>query len=154
MFARNFKCITLIACCLLLSACATPYQSYKFRLSSLLIPNPGGYKSEKGPEGSLKVIFYGNRAIQEEKVIQYTLLRIAQIGEQKHKKYIALYQTFTDVALGRKSFIPAVNMTLNAPTGYAYVYYSNQEKPGDLSVDKIYKKYAKYLKGGALNEVF
>jgi hypothetical protein len=122
--------LLIIVSIITLTACATTYHG---RSSS------GGYASEKVMGGYLRVEFDGNSSTSKADVLRFAMRRIAEIGRNKHQKYVALYHSLSDTAIDVKSDAPVFAEVYVFPIAYAYVKYSNQKQPGDLSVETIYK---------------
>lgn len=72
-------------------------------------------------------------------VSRYAMRRIAEIGRERNRKYVAVYHSLTDAAIDVKSDTPVFAKVYVWPIAYAYVKYSNQKQPGDLSVETVYK---------------
>lgn len=129
--------VAIIGMLTVLAGCSvqTPYQSMSAR---------GGYQSQNVPGGFVKVMFFANTFTKPKLVKAYTMLRIAQIGMQKHKKYFEMYKSISAAAAFESSEQPAIDLTFNEPMGYAYVHYGNKKQFNSRSVAKTYKEYVKY----------
>lgn len=63
----------------ILAACATPYQQADFFL--------GGYRDLQLAPDVFRVAFYGNSSTSQERVIDFALLRAAELASQHGAKY-------------------------------------------------------------------
>lgn len=122
----------IISLSVLMVGCATTYQKNGIF---------GGYSNSQAPAGYTKVTFNGNGYTSSLKTKQYAMMRIADLGAQRHRRYFSLYQTMTDIALDRKASTPAVTILFDKPQATAYVKFSNRRSPGDFSVAEIHQKF-------------
>lgn len=110
-----------LAAGLLLSACATPYQSSGMT---------GGHAEAKGP-GNLRMIGFGaNGYTSSEVTQQYALYRAAEVAQSLNKPFFIMYDSLTSAALERPSAMPRVGMALGKPQAVAFVLLLDAPRPG------------------------
>ncbi len=126
---------------ILTAACVTytPYQ--KATATSFT----GGYSDKPAANGFTKVSFAGNGYLSAGLAQRYVLLRAAQLGQQKSKRYFSLYTSLEDAVKGRKSQMPITVQQFNTQSAYAYVKYHQHYTKGDMSVKQTYNNYKQFL---------
>jgi len=134
---RTIVWLSLTGVTALLVGCATSYHSLSFT---------GGY-SETHISGNLyEIKFNGNSYISYNRINEYLLLRAAQLGKRKHKKYFTIYSSPYAALRGIDSYEPISFTAADKPNGYIYVVYKNTKIDyNSFSVDNTYKKYKHYL---------
>lgn len=117
------KC-TLVAC-LLMSGCATQYQSGKF--------SPfGGYADSPVNEKLQKVVFSGNGYTEVDTAIKYAKFHCAEIAEKNNKPYFVMYASLKHAALDKSTLQPNSGSVGGKPAAFAYLLLSDVEIPGAI----------------------
>ncbi|MFV8451338.1 CC0125/CC1285 family lipoprotein [Vibrio campbellii] len=108
---------TLLVPLVLLSGCATTYQSNGFS---------GGYSETQLDENVFKVAFRGNGYTSKERVADFTLLRSAELAMQNGYKYFVIVDANSYTVNGTYTTPTTVTTNLNANTyGTANTFGNN-----------------------------
>lgn len=113
----------LLMSCLLLTGCATTYQSGNFSFT-------GGYFDSPVNDKLEKVVFAANGFTSVETTVKYTLFHCAEIAQEKEKPYFLVYNSLRQAAFGAPSQNPATGVVGGKPASYAYLFLSDVESPG------------------------
>ncbi|MFZ6734950.1 CC0125/CC1285 family lipoprotein [Undibacterium sp. Ji42W] len=131
------KLCFLLASSILLSACATSYQSSGIT---------GGYYQIPGPGKLDKVIFSGNGFIKPDSVQDYALYRAAEIAKSKNKPYFILYRTLVHAAKDVPAYSPLVGWMDGKPVAYSFVLYLDEFQTGAFTTATVLTDLAKVVR--------
>lgn len=132
------KLCLLLASSVLLSACATSYQSDGIT---------GGYYEIPGPGQLDKVAFSGNGLIKPSSVQNYALYRAAELAKSKNKPYFIIYRTLVDAARNNPGNLPLVGWMQGKPVAYSFVLYLDESRPGAFTTATVLADMAKVVGG-------
>lgn len=132
-----------IAAGILLSGCATSYQS-----SGLT----GGHQEQKAP-GKLELVgFSGNGFISTELVQVYATYRCAELAKSKNKPFFVMYNTLVAAALNKPSATPRVGSAHNKPIATTFVLMLDAPRPGANNTDDVLTDLKKIIDSGKLEK--
>lgn len=115
------RILTGFATVVLLSGCATQYQS-----SGLT----GGHSEAKGP-GKLEIVsFSANGYTSAALAQQYALYRCAEVAKAHNKPFFMMYESLVDAARERPGSVPRVGQALNKPIATAFILLLDAPRPG------------------------
>lgn len=124
------KGISIIVSILILTGCATSYQSGAFSFT-------GGYYEVPVNEKLTKVVFSGNGYIENETASQYTLFRCAELASKQNKPYFYIYENLVFASFGRASKTVSNGSIGGKPVTYTYVRFIDAEAEGAISTKEI-----------------
>jgi hypothetical protein len=106
------RLITSLATIVVLTGCATQYQSSGFT---------GGHLDQQGPGKLHMVVFSANGYTAPELAQKYALYRCAEVAQSLHKPFFTMFDSLTSAALERPSSIPRIGIVQNKPTATAFI---------------------------------
>jgi len=127
------RCFCAAAAALMLSACATQYQS-----SGLT----GGHYETAGPGKLEKVHFSGNGYITSDVVQKYAMYRCAEIAKKKGKPHFVIYDGLMAAALDRTATLPRVGAVGNKPTAAAFLLLLDRPREGSHETQAVLAELA------------
>ena len=108
----NRICAAMLAACIGLGGCATPYSS-----SGLT----GGFFQERVNDRLVKVNFVGNGYITADRVQTFALYRCAEMARDAKKPYFTLYDGLLAAARDLPSEKPRVGTLGGKPIAFAFI---------------------------------
>jgi hypothetical protein len=115
------RIVTSIAAILLVSGCATQYQS---------VGMTGGHFEEKGP-GKLEVVTFAANGYTSAALAQnYALYRCAEVAQARNKPFFLMYDSLVNAARERPGSMPRVGQVQNKPVATAYILLLDAPQPG------------------------
>ncbi len=128
---------------LLLSACATSYQSMGMT---------GGHLEQKGPGALEMVAFSANGYTKPELAQKYALYRCAELAKARHKPFFLMYSSLVAAARNDATETPRVGQVQNKPTATAFVLMLDGPKPGAHNTDDVLADLKKVIETGTLEK--
>lgn len=110
-----------IGAALLLSGCATQYQSTGLT---------GGHTDLQGPGKLHMVVFSANGYTSSELTEKYALYRSAEVAQSLNKPFFIMYDSLTSAAMERPSNRPRMGIVQNKPTATAFILPLDTPRPG------------------------
>lgn len=129
------KKIALLLLATTLTAC-TPYVDGNTPFSIY-----GGYTSKELPGGVVKVEFDGNAYTSMDQVVASTLRRAAELAQDKHMPYFAMYGSLSDIARHKKIRKPVIASDGMTHITYGYFVFHPTYEPNDFSTAAILQPY-------------
>ena len=124
------KGISILVSILILTGCATSYQSGAFSYT-------GGYYEVPVNEKLTKVVFSGNGFLENETASQYTLFRCAELANKQNKPYFYIYENLFQASLEHPSKTVSNGSVGGKPITYTYVRFLDREADGAISTKEI-----------------
>lgn len=135
--------LLLAAAGVLLSGCATAYQSPGLT---------GGHYEQKGP-GTLELVsFSANGYTKPELAQKYALYRCAERAKAKNKPFFIMYTSLVNAARNVPTDTPHVGLALGKPTATALVLLLDAPRPGAHHTDDVMADLRKVIETGSLNQ--
>ena len=123
------KIYSFIAC-LLVSGCATQYQSGKF--------SPfGGYSDSSVNEKLQKVVFSGNGYTDVDTAVKYARFHCAEIAEKNKKSYFLMYASLKHAAFEKSTLQPNSGSVGGKPAAFAYLLLSDSDVAGAIKTNDV-----------------
>jgi len=130
-----------LACAIVLSGCATQYQSAGLT---------GGHRDGHGP-GKLEMVqFLGNGYISPELTQKYALYRSAEVAKSKNKPFFVLYDSLRSAARDLPGTTPQVGMIQGKPAATAFLLLLDAPRPGALDTQATLDELQKVVASGEL----
>lgn len=136
----NVKCAALLAVCVGLAGCATPYSSFGLT---------GGYSQKRVNDRLVKVSFSGNGYIAADRVQMLALYRCAEMAHEAKKPYFILYDSLMAAARDLPSSQPRVGSLGGKPEAFALVKLEDGPRPGALKASAVLEELAPQVQSGA-----
>jgi hypothetical protein len=115
------RIVTGLAAALLMSGCATHYQS-----SGLT----GGHSEAKGP-GKLEMVRFAANGYTSAALTQnYALYRCAEVAQAHNKPFFMMYDSLLSAARELPGSMPRVGLVQNKPTATAFILLLDAPRPG------------------------
>ena len=112
---------TGVAAALLMSGCATQYQS---------VGLTGGHFEAKGP-GKLEFVTFSANGYTSAALAQnYALYRCAEVAQAHNKPFFLMYDSLANAARERPGSMPRVGQALNKPVATAFILLLDAPRPG------------------------
>ncbi|MES2323109.1 MAG: hypothetical protein V4633_12665 [Pseudomonadota bacterium] len=135
--------LRLLASCaaaLLLSACATPYQSAGLT---------GGHIDQKGAARLEPVIFAANGFTSSDIAQQYALYRCAEMAKSRNKPFFLLYSSLLAAAHEQPSTMPRVGTVQNKPVATAFILMLDGPHRGAHNTQDVMEDLAQVIATGS-----
>ena len=136
----KLKCAAVLALCVGLAGCATPYSSSGFT---------GGYTQLRVNERLVKVNFFGNGYIAADRVQTFALYRCAEMAREAKKPYFILYDSLTAAARDVPSSQPRVGTLGGKPVAFALVKLEDGPRRGAQEVSAVLAALAPQVQPGS-----
>jgi len=133
----------LLLAAVLLSGCATPYQS---------VGLTGGHLEQKGPGNLQMVAFSANGFTSAELAQKYALYRCAELAKGKNKPFFMMYNSLIGAATNRPSDTPRVGKALNKPIATAFVLLLDGPRPGAHNTDDVMSDLRSVIETGIIEK--
>lgn len=139
-----FRRLSAAAALIVLSGCATSYQSAGLT---------GGHREQKGP-GAMEMVFFSANAYTKPELAQkYALYRCAELAQQKHKPFFMMYSSLVAAARNIGTETPRVGMVQGKPIATAFVLMLDGPKPGAHNTVDIMNDLKKVIETGELEKI-
>ncbi len=128
---------------LLLSACATSYQSMGLT---------GGHMEQKGPGKLEAVTFAANGYTRAELAQKYALYRCAELANAKRKPFFLMYNSLIAAARNDPSGVPRVGQVQGKPIATAFVLMLDTPEPGAHNTEDVLSDLKSVIETGTLDK--
>jgi len=139
----SLRALSGCAAALLLSACATPYQSAGLT---------GGHVEQKGPSRLELVTFAANGFTAADIAQQYALYRCAEVAKTRNKPFFLMYSSLLAAAYEQPSTVPRVGMAQNKPVATAFILLLDGPRRGAHNTQDVLDDLAKVIATGSVEK--
>lgn len=134
-----YRMLSALALGLLLSGCATQYQSMGMT---------GGHASGQGPGKLKRVVFAGNGYTKADLTQAYAKYRCAEMAQANKKPFFIMYESLFAAAAERPSTTPRVGMVHNKPVSTVFMLMLDAPRPGVLETAVVLQELGPIVNGG------
>ncbi|MGY3572720.1 CC0125/CC1285 family lipoprotein [Vibrio paucivorans] len=133
----------LLLCALILSGCATGYQSAEHPIFGMT----GGFVEQEGPGELIEVVFGGNGFIEPEKVNLYLKYRCAELVKERGGNYFVAYRSIAHAIADQPIVAIRTTQVADKPLSKVYILMEEEKRPRSFSAQEIIEKHTDEVKG-------